>query len=563
MINCGAAPPVKVMNSRYFTNDIRRWFVQFAALSALASAPLLALQTEDSGGPLRADQACFDVQHYELILVVVPESKKIGASLTMTARMGEASKQISLDLDSCFTVRRVTVGGVEVEASHKEGRIEIPLPEGQGLASQELKVNVLYMGKPREAPNAPWVGGFTWAKTPSGADWISTTCQMEGADLWWPCKDHPSDKPESFDLKVTVPAGLVCASNGRLMGVQEGGNGARTFHWHTSMPIANYSIALNIAPYETISRTVEGVDGNMIPVTFWHLPENTEKAKVLFEEIIDHLKHLESVCGPYPFHQDKYGVVETPHLGMEHQTIIGYGNNYSGDPDFDYDWLHHHEMSHEWWSNLLTCSDWADFWIHEGLGTYMQALYLESRFGPEAYRKKMAIDWGRIGFHGAIAPAAPRGTQSMYFAGGVPDAPGGDIYFKGSWVVHNLRWLMRDEDFFKLLREWARPGTGGGPRFVSTDELIQVASRQAGQDLGWYFDVVLKEKQLPRLAAEVKNGVLHLEWTSAGKQPYNMPVEVLIGDKRVRVECPGGEGTLPVAQQEWQLDPDRWLIRQR
>ncbi|HIG86593.1 MAG TPA: M1 family peptidase [Planctomycetes bacterium] len=561
MINCGAAPPVKVMNPKQFTNDIRRWFVQFMALSVLASVPLLALQTENSGGPLRADQACFDVQHYELILVVVPESKKIGASLTMTARMEEASDKISLDLDSRFTVRRVTVGGVEVEASHKDGRIEIPLPEGQGRASQELQVNVLYMGTPREAPNAPWVGGFTWAKTPSGADWISTTCQMEGADLWWPCKDHPSDKPESFDLKVTIPAGLVCASNGRLMGVQEGGNGARTFHWHTSMPIANYSISLNIAPYETISRTVEGIDGDMIPVTFWHLPENAEKAKVLFEEIVDHLKHLESVCGPYPFHQDKYGVVETPHLGMEHQTIIGYGNNYSGDPEFDYDWLHHHEMSHEWWSNLLTCVDWADFWIHEGLGTYMQALYLESRFGPEAYRKKMAIDWRRIGFHGAIAPAAPRGTQSMYFAGGVSDAPGGDIYFKGSWVVHNLRWLIGDEDFFKLLREWARPGKGGKPRFVSTNELIQVASRQAGQDLGWYFDVVLKEKQLPRLVADVKDGVLHLEWTSAGKQTYNMPVEVLVGDKRVRVECPGGEGMLPVAQQEWQLDPDRWLIR--
>ncbi|MEO2147082.1 MAG: M1 family metallopeptidase [bacterium] len=549
------------MNPKQFTNDIRRWFVQFMALSVLASVPLLALQTENSGGPLRADQACFDVQHYELILVVVPESKKIGASLTMTARMEEASDKISLDLDSRFTVRRVTVGGVEVEASHKDGRIEIPLPEGQGRASQELQVNVLYMGTPREAPNAPWVGGFTWAKTPSGADWISTTCQMEGADLWWPCKDHPSDKPESFDLKVTIPAGLVCASNGRLMGVQEGGNGARTFHWHTSMPIANYSISLNIAPYETISRTVEGIDGDMIPVTFWHLPENAEKAKVLFEEIVDHLKHLESVCGPYPFHQDKYGVVETPHLGMEHQTIIGYGNNYSGDPEFDYDWLHHHEMSHEWWSNLLTCVDWADFWIHEGLGTYMQALYLESRFGPEAYRKKMAIDWRRIGFHGAIAPAAPRGTQSMYFAGGVSDAPGGDIYFKGSWVVHNLRWLIGDEDFFKLLREWARPGKGGKPRFVSTNELIQVASRQAGQDLGWYFDVVLKEKQLPRLVADVKDGVLHLEWTSAGKQTYNMPVEVLVGDKRVRVECPGGEGMLPVAQQEWQLDPDRWLIR--
>lgn len=535
----------------------------FAGLTVLSSAPLLALQTENSGGALRPDQACFDVQHYDLVLVVVPDSKKIGGSLTMTARMEKASEEISLDLDSRLTVRRVTVAGVEVEAIHTEGRITIPLAKGQGQPGQELKVNVLYMGTPREAPNAPWVGGFTWAKTPSGADWVSTTCQMEGADLWWPCKDHPSDKPESFDLKVTVPAGLVCASNGRLMGVQEGDSGARTFHWHTSMPIPNYSIALNIAPYETISRTVESIDGGAIPVTFWHLPENTDKAKVLFEEIVDHLKHLESVCGPYPFRQDKYGVVETPHLGMEHQTIIAYGNNYSGDPEFDYDWLHHHEMSHEWWSNLLTCVDWADFWIHEGLGTYMQALYLESRFGVEAYRKKMEIDWNRIGHNGAIAPIAPRGTQSMYFAGGVPDAPGGDIYFKGSWVVHNLRWLMGDKEFFELLREWAKPGTGGEPRFVSTDQMIQVASSSAGENLDWYFDVVLKAKQLPALTAEVKDGQLHLKWSSVGEKPYSMPVEVQLGSKRVRVECPAGEGTLAVGTQDWQLDPDRWLIRQR
>lgn len=531
-------------------------------LALLVGSPAIALQTENSGGTLRGDQACFDVLHYELIMVVVPDSKKIGASLTMTARMVESSETISLDLDSCLTVRRVTVGGVEVESSHEKGRIGIPLPEDQRAKGHELQVNVLYMGTPREAPNAPWVGGFTWAKTPSGADWISTTCQMEGADLWWPCKDHPSDKPESFDLKVTIPAGLVCASNGRLMGVQEGGAGARTYHWHTSMPIANYSIALNIAPYETISRTIDSIDGGKIPVTFWHLPENAEKAKVLFEEIVDHLHHMESVCGPYPFRQDKYGVVETPHLGMEHQTIIAYGNDYSGDPEFDYDWLHHHEMSHEWWANLLTCSDWSDFWIHEGLGTYMQALYLESRFGKEAYAKKMALDWERIGQHGPIAPRAPRGTQSMYFAEGVLDAPRGDIYFKGSWVVHNLRWLLGDEKFFKLLREWSKPGSGGAPRFVSTQGMMSVASRVAGEDVSWFFHVVLRAKELPRLTSNVIRGVLHLTWSTVIKEGYPMPVEVMIDGQLVRVECPGGRGTLEVGTKDWQVDPGRWLIKE-
>ncbi len=534
-------------------------------LAAPASA-----QTEQSGGALRPDQACFDVDHYELVLAVVPDRKLIAGSLTMTATVQRPTKLIALDLDGRFKVHRVTVGEAVTDATHEEGRLRIPLPGPERAQGEELKVSVLYSGAPRVAPNPPWVGGFTWSETPSGAPWIATSCQMEGADLWWPCKDHPSDKPDSFDLKVTVPAGLVCVSNGRLAGVTQGDQGARTFHWHTSTPIANYSIALNIAPYDAITRKVKSVAGDTYPVTFWHLPESAEKAPALFEEILDHLAHMESVCGPYPFRVDKYGVVETPHLGMEHQTIIAYGNQFRGDPNFDYDWLHHHELSHEWWANLVTCDDWADFWIHEGFGTYMQALYLESRFGEEAYRKKLEVDWKRVSNAGPIAPRAPRATQDMYFAGEGSDAPGGDIYFKGSWFLHNLRWLMGDEPFFRFLRRltYPRPESeqdAAHPpvHFLDTAGVVKAATAAAGTDLQWYFDAVVRQKELPVLEVWAEDRTLHLQWRTANGRPYPMPVEVLVEGEAVRVDCPSGHGRLDVGTRTWEVDPKRWLLRKR
>ena len=354
-------------------------------LFALA-IPLAAQELNVSGGALRPDQDCYDVLHYDLAVRVNPEERTIDGLLKMTAKWEGGSGWLSLELDSPLEVRAVDLNGATIKTKPVDGRIKIPslgLEEG---ATFEL--SIAYGGTPREAPRPPWAGGFTWKKTKDGSPWIATTCQGEGADVWWPCKDHPSDKPESMDIRVTVPDPLVVASNGKLKGITVEEDGWSTHHRHVSTPIANYSVALNIAPYKTISTDFESVDGTKFEFTFWVLPESYEKGIALFPELQEHVAHMESICGPYPFRADKYGVVETPHLGMEHQTIIAYGNKFKGDPLFDYDWLHHHELAHEWWANLVTCKDWNDFWIHEGIGTYVQALYLEKKFGAQAYHKK-------------------------------------------------------------------------------------------------------------------------------------------------------------------------------
>ncbi len=522
-----------------------------------------------SGGRLLEEQAAFDVLHYELDLTVDPDAKTIGGALTMTARLLEPVRELPLHLDGALTVSRVLVDGERAAHSHSRGLVFIEPSEGFTRTGELFTVRVEYGGQPHVAKRPPWDGGFTWSKTASGAHWIATSCQGEGADLWWPCKDHPSDKPDSFDLRFTVPAGLVVATNGRHMGDVVREDGWVTSHWHVSTPIQNYGVALNVAPYVRLDASLQSVDGKVFPVHFWALPEHEEQARKFLPEVLDHLRFFEEVCGPYPFRADKYGVVETPHLGMEHQSIIAYGFGYARDQHFDYDWLHHHELAHEWWANLVTCLDWNDFWIHEGVGTYMQALYLERRFGFEAYKKKLALDLLRVQNRGAIAPREVRATNEMYFSSTRKDAPDIDIYMKGAWVCHTLRWHIGDEAFFKVLRRWAYPdparerlADGSAVRFATTDELRGIAEEIAGRDLGWFFEVYLRRAALPRLIEERADGALHLRWEAPDGLEFPLAVPVRVGDTLQRVEVPRGGATLAVGEAEVVVDPDRWVLRE-
>ena len=516
-----------------------------------------------SGGALKPEQACFDVQHYDLTLSVDPAERSIDGTLLMKAKVVSPTSLVALDLDGRLTVHAVTSGEQKLDFAHERGQITIVLPK-EAPRGSTLELSVRYGGKPRVAPRPPWQGGFTWAKTRDGRPWIATSCQGEGADLWWPCKDHPSDKAESMVLRITVPDDLVCASNGVLLAEDRASDGKRTWLWKSLNPIANYVVALNIAPYEVIKEKYTSVDGTEIPIFFWALPENVDRAKKALPEFLDHLRHLEEVCGPYPFRNEKYGIVETPHLGMEHQTIIAYGNKYRK-IRFDYDWLHHHELSHEWWANLVTASDWKDMWIHEGIGTYMQALYIERKHGAAAYRVEMQSKRRGIGNRKPVAPRVATTTYDIYFGGG------GDIYNKGSWIMHTMRWLLGDETFFRALRrvayptpEWEKRLDGSQSRITDSDGVRAILEREAGRSLKWYFDAYVHQPKLPRLHETFKDGRLWLRWELPDGLAFPLPVPVRIGDKIVRVEMNGLGGSVAVPEgSRWEIDPHKWLLRQR
>ncbi|MEL7118569.1 MAG: M1 family metallopeptidase [Bacteroidota bacterium] len=513
------------------------------AILSLAFSLHAQVAVYDSGGPLMPEQAAYDVDRYDLTLQVFPEKQSIEGKVKVTAKVVQPMHYLVLDLDPVLelgVVSEIKDGKtIALPKERKGGKIWIDLKYTR-QSGETIVVEVPYGGKPRVAPRPPWDGGFQWEKTSRGAHWIATSNQTNGADLWWPMKDHVSDEPNTMGLYITVPSDLVVATNGKMEKVDDSIEGLKTYHWEVRNPINAYNIALNIAPYVTLRSTLNSVAGEEVPVEFYVLPEDEEKGKKLLPEIVEHLEFYEKYLGPYPFRSDKYGVAQTPHLGMEHQTIIAYGANFSNSSmtrgtDWGFDALHHHELGHEWWGNLVTNYDWKDMWIHEGFCTYMQALYMEELKGKEAYEKYFA-SMRRFGNQYPVAQKETLSAKEIYKA---------PIYAKGAWVLNVLRYLVGDEDFFIILRRMCYPTPemekatdGSQTRFVTTEDFISLCEEVTGKELDWFFEVYIYQAELPILHSEIKGNKLSLKWEVANDLPFPMPVEVEIDGKIKRVDVP-------------------------
>lgn len=530
----------------------------------------------DSGGPLIPEQAAYDVSYYDLDLLISPSDSSIQGGVTVHAEAVSPLRTFVLDLDSVFTVERVMLiewdedgyGGDHgfPDFEFRDGLLQVELPQTR-QPGEHFAVEVQYHGRPRIAPNPPWQGGFTWARTENDEPWIGVSCQLHGANIWWPVKDHPSDRPDSLSASFTVPDHLTAVSNGRLRNTREHENGLKTYDWFVSTPISNYNVTVNVGPYEQIDRAFESITGTTFPVRFWALPENRDRAELLLEQVKDQIDYLEQVIGPYPFSKDKYGVVEAPFLGMEHQTLIAYGAGYQDDVLFPtsasgFDDLHQHELAHEWWGNLVTAYDWKDFWLHEGFGTYMQPLYAEYLHDTKHYHNYMQLMLRQIANRRPVAPRESRTTGQMY--------GNSDIYYKGAWVLHTLRYLLGDHTFFTSLRRMAYPEgwtsgehPGGAMRYATTDDFKQIAEDVSGRELGWFFEVYLRQAALPELQVERRDEVLELSWQAPGVEAFPMPVEVQIDGEVQRVHVPQEGATVPLAgDEEVEIDPDSWILRQ-
>ena len=559
-----------------------RTITRLLGIFLLCSTSLMA----QSGGPIHPYQAAYDVQYIELDMEVFPSDSSISATVTTTATQQIASDTWRMALSPRFTIQSIQWEGREIEwvrpntedPETQERFIHLEFPKTI-QPGEDVKVSITYQGSPRTAVRAPWDGGFVWAETPSGEPWIGVACQGDGAWLWWPNKDHPSDEPDQgVMIHYTVPTGLTAVSNGVLRETQSLGDRTR-WSWEVLNPINSYSITLNVAPYIELQDSVLSVDETIIPLHFWVLPEFEERGKERFPQFKDQLVWFEQLLGPYPFRNEKYGVVHAPFLGMEHQTIIAYGprfedNNLFGRP-VGFDDLHHHELAHEWWGNVVTAWDWRDFWIHEGFGTYMQTLYTEDILGQAAADSLMGLLRTRIVSNDELVPDAFQTTKQKYGSG-----RGGDIYYKGAWTLHMLRYLLGKDAFLGFMRELIYPTPasrqatdGSQTRFLSTKDVIQVAQSYTDRDLSPFFELYLKHAQLPQLVSELQGRSLTLYWTNVPEGiSFSMPVEVSIDGDVMKVEVglqnpdptgPTGEVTvqLPRRVEEIILDPNGWLLR--
>jgi aminopeptidase N len=530
----------------------------------------LGVRPTETGGPLMFEQAAFDVQSYDITLNVDPKAKSISGTTVMTARTVIPTNVIVLDLDTPYQITgvygeaRSQQAGLKFERRGGKIWIWFPMTEQAGDMFETI---ITYSGIPRVAPRAPWIGGFMWAQTPSGADWISVALQNDGADLLFPVKDHPSDKPANSAMHITVPDPLVAVGPGKFESAKKNDNGTSTYHWRMPVPISNYSLVFNAAPYRKIEDSVKSVTGETIPIEFYILPESYDKGPKLIDETKKYNAFFEKYLGPFPFRAQKLGIVETPHLGMEHSTAIAYGNKFNFNAD-GFDWLMFHEYGHEWWANLVTASDWRDFWIHEGFQSFMDTLYVEETKGKEAYFTAMKNRARATRNMQPVAPREPKIAYQVYMA--EPDYlnSDGDIYGKGAVVLNTLRYLIGDEGFFKALRRMAYPTKemegwtdGRQERLVNTDDFLTISEQVSGMELDWFFEVYLRQPKLPKLVTETAGNTLTLRWETPNNMPFPMPIDVEVNGKTERVEMKEGKGSVTFTGTTPVVDPKGWVLR--
>jgi len=499
-------------------------------LLALVNYQLHAQQHFTSGGKLRQEQAIMDVRHYTIALDVNFEQRNIDGYTTIEVIMSKPTHVLLFDLLDSLGVKQVLVNNKKESFEYKNNLITVNL--ANELPAGKATVKVVYGGKPHVAVRPPWDDGFIWSRDSTGHQWMAITAEGTGGKLYFPCKDHPSDEPnEGVDMLITVPKDLVVAGPGLLVNVAKHGNKA-TYHWKTNYTINNYSIIFNAANYKVVSRPYTTVDGHNVPIQFYVLNEHADKAEHLLDIFVKTIHEQEKYFGEYPWVKEKIGLVETPHLGMEHQTMVAYGNKfrYSKVGGDDYDWLMHHEFGHEWWGNKVTAKDWADYWIHEGICTFGDALYVREFEGEKAYAeyfKNMSTQFeNKI----PIVMGKDIDEEAAYNS---------DIYGKGAFFMHTICYVMGDDQFFPAIKKFVTSPQYTYDNLVNTDDVEQFFSKESGKDLKPLFDLYLRSINKLEVNVKALNGNKYLIKLQNITIPLPMDIKTDDGTKRLVVDTKG------------------------
>ena len=475
-------------------------------------------------GAITPERAWWDLTYYHLSVTPNAQDSTLKGSTVINYKVLEPKQTIQVDLQEPLQIEKVIQDGQTLTYRRDGNAFFITLTKKQEKGKSE-SIEVFYSGKPRLAKRPPWDGGVQWVPDGKGNTIISTSCQGLGSSVWWPCKDHMYDEPDSMMVSITVPKAVSDVSNGKLRSVIDNNNGTHTFNWAVVNPINNYGVNMNVAPYLNWSETYKGEKGDL-PVSFYVYPENLEKAKVQFDQANKMLKAFEHWFGPYPFYEDGYKLVEVPYLGMEHQSSVTYGNGYKmGYLGRDlsktgwglkWDFIIIHESGHEWFANNITYKDVADMWIHESFTNYSENLYTEFYFGKQA-----GADYV-IGTRALIANDIPIiGTYNVNQEGSR------DMYYKGGNMLHTIRQVVNNDD------KWRQILRGLNKTFyhqtVESRQIEDYVSKNAGRDISKIFDQYLRDTRIPTLEYSFKGNSVQYRWTNvvAG---FDMPVRIKLAD---------------------------------
>lgn len=474
-------------------------------------------------GTLTPLRTCYDINYYHLDVKVDIDQQFISGSNEFAFTAVQDFKKLQFDLFENLQVEKVVYQGHSIPFTREFNAVFVTFPKTIARGAKE-KFTVYYSGKPIIAKKAPWDGGFVYAKDKAGKPWVTVACQGLGASSWWPNKDHQSDEVDSILISISVPKGLKEISNGRLRSVVEQPDGYKQFNWFVSNPINNYNVTFYIGDYAHWTDEYIGEKGKL-SIDYWSLREDSLQARPHWDQDVKPmLQCFEHWFGPYPFYEDGYKLVQAPHLGMEHQSAVAYGNHFkkgylgrdlSGTGwGLKFDFIIVHESGHEWFGNNITSKDVADMWIHEGFTNYSETLFTECQQG------KAAGNEYAIGIRKNIANDIP--IIGPY---GVNKEGSGDMYPKGANMIHLIRQLINDDDKFRAILR------GLNKTFyhktVTTATIENYIATQSGLKLSKIFDQYLRHAAIPVLNYKITRGKLTYRWKSEVKN-FDMPVKVTL-----------------------------------
>jgi len=472
-------------------------------------------------GSITKERIWWDLTYYHLDISVDPINRTIKGSNEISYTVLEPYSEIQIDLQNPLVLTKAEQDDENLEIRHDGNAHFIKLKKKQ-IRGAKNKIKVFYEGKPKTAVRAPWDGGISWTKDKNGNHFIASSCQGLGASVWWPNKDHMYDEVEGMLMSVNVPKGLFNVSNGRLIKIEEKEN-SNTYHWEVKNPINNYGVNINIGDYVNFSEIYKGESGDL-DMDYYVLRDNLEIAKIHFKDAIKSMEAFEHWFGPYPFYEDSFKLVEAPYLGMEHQSSVTYGNKFkqgylgrdlSGSGwGLMFDYIIIHETGHEWFANNITYKDIADMWIHESFTTYSENLFLDFHFGKKASSEYV------IGKRKRIRNLKPIiGTYNVNKSGS------GDMYDKGSNILHTLRQIANDDE------KWRQVLRGLNREFyhqtVTTTQVENYISKKMKIDLKPFFDQYLRDVRIPVLEHYMDNEKLFFKWNNV-IDGFNMPLKIIL-----------------------------------
>jgi Peptidase family M1 domain len=506
-------------------------FVKTSGVTPHVSSRSTGFTREDSlQGMLTPLRSCYDVLFYGLDLTILPETRSIRGSNTIRFRVVHDFDRLQVDLHANLKIDRILYHGRELNYTREYNAVYIGLPAMVKEGSVD-SLCVVYSGVPLEPDMVNLRGGIFWLWNKEKKMWIESVTQGVGANVYWPCKDHLSDRPDSMRISVTVPTGLSDVSNGRLIERTDLPDGQTRFVWYVDYPIVTYDVVLNIGDYAHYTD-VYGSGSDTMTLNFYCMPYSLPFARYLFGDVKRMLGLYEKDFGPYPFRKDGFNLLESIYP-MEHQGAVSAGLFYS---PFSKDaadtggirWTMWHESAHEWWGNSVGCSDYADMWIHESFADYAEFLNNESLVGREAALKHLETDH-------------PENKEPIIGVYNVNHFHMGDMYLKGALLLETLRDVIdNDSLWFSIFR-------GIQARFryqaVRTEDIVGYFNTATGTDYTYFFDQYLRHPHIPVLEYYFQNDKdrLSVNYRWAADVPnFHMPLKVIVAKDSLAFVYPTG-----------------------